>query len=46
MYYIEIKKNFVHQFGDQPRIYYDARSTSHQDFLITSRTEFMSWTLN
>ena len=31
MYYIYINKNFVHQVGDQPRSYYDARSTNHQD---------------
>jgi len=24
-------KNFVHQVGDQPRLYYDARSTNHQE---------------
>ena len=23
--------NFVHQVGDQPKLYYDARSTNHQD---------------
>jgi hypothetical protein len=33
MYYIQINKNFVHHVGDQPRLYYDARSTNHQDFL-------------
>ena len=31
MYYIKINKNFVHQVGNQPRLYYDARSTNHQD---------------
>jgi hypothetical protein len=31
MYYMKINKNFVHQVGDQPRLYYDARSTNHQD---------------
>jgi len=31
MYYVEINRNFVHQVGDQPRLYYDARSTNHQD---------------
>jgi hypothetical protein len=30
MYYILINKNFVHQIGDQPRLYYNARSTTHQ----------------
>jgi len=24
------KMNFVHQAGDQPRLYYGARSTNHQ----------------
>jgi hypothetical protein len=24
-------QNFVYQVGDQPRLYYDARSTNHQD---------------
>jgi hypothetical protein len=31
MYCMEINKNFVHQVGDQPRLYYDARLASHQD---------------
>ena len=31
MYYMSINKNFVHQVGDQPRLYYDARSTNHQE---------------
>jgi len=26
-----INKNFVHQVGDDPRLYYNARSTNHQD---------------
>ena len=26
-----INNNFVHQVGNQPRLYYDARSTNHQD---------------
>jgi hypothetical protein len=26
--------NFVHQFGDQTRLYHDARSTNHQEFLL------------
>jgi hypothetical protein len=26
--------NFVHQVGDQPRLYYDARSTNHQDIIF------------
>ena len=30
MYYTQINKNFVHQVGDQPRLYYDARSTIHK----------------
>jgi len=32
-YYINKEiKNFVHQVGNQPRLYYDAaRSTNHQD---------------
>jgi len=29
-----MNKNFVHQVGDQPRLYYDARSTNHQDSLL------------
>jgi len=29
--FIKINKNFVHQFGDQPRLYYDARSAKPQD---------------
>jgi len=24
-------RNFMHQVGDQPELYYDARSTNHQD---------------
>jgi hypothetical protein len=31
MYYMQINKNFVHQVGDQPRLYYDVRSTNYQD---------------
>jgi hypothetical protein len=31
MYYIKINKNFVHQVGIQPKLYYDAQSTNHQD---------------
>jgi hypothetical protein len=31
---MKINKNFVHQVGDQPRLYYDARSTNHQDLYI------------
>jgi hypothetical protein len=31
MYYMQINKNFVHQVGYQSRLYYDARSTNHQD---------------
>jgi len=34
MYYMQINKNFVHQVGDQPRLYYDARLTSHQDPIV------------
>ena len=35
MYYIyiyiyKINKNFMHQVGNQPGLYYDARSTNHQ----------------
>jgi len=30
MYYLKINKNFVHQVGNQPKLYYDARSTNHQ----------------
>jgi len=30
---MQINKNFVQQVGDQPRLYYDARSISHQDLL-------------
>ena len=34
---MQINKKFVHQFGDQPSLYYDAaRSTNHQDFLGAS----------
>jgi len=36
MYYIYINKNFVHQVGDQPMSYYDARSTNHQDLKTVS----------
>jgi hypothetical protein len=28
---MQINKNFMHQVGDQPKLYYDARSTNHQD---------------
>jgi hypothetical protein len=28
---IQKDKKFVHQFGDQPTLYYDARSTNRQD---------------
>jgi len=28
----------VHRVGDQPRLYYDARSTNHQDLRVTSFT--------
>jgi hypothetical protein len=38
MYHMQINKNFMHQVGDQPRLYYDARSTNHQDF---SRCEYL-----
>ena len=34
MYYIKIKKNFVHQVGNQPRLYYNARSTNHQEGMV------------
>jgi hypothetical protein len=35
MYYIYIKnKNFVHQVGNQPRLFYNARSTTHQDSAV------------
>jgi hypothetical protein len=27
---IYVNKYFVHQVGNQPRLYYDARSTNHQ----------------
>jgi len=30
-----INKNVVHQVGDQTRLYYDARSTNHQDLQST-----------
>jgi len=34
-----MNKNFVHQVGDQPRLYYDAaRSTNHQEHKINIRT--------
>jgi len=26
--------NFVHQVGSQPRLYYDARSTNHQEKIV------------
>ena len=28
---MSINKNFVHQAGDEPRLYYNARSTNHQE---------------
>jgi len=28
----------VHQVGDQPRLYYDARSTNHQDVIFALYT--------
>jgi hypothetical protein len=31
MYYMYTNKNFVHRVGDQPRLYYDALSTNHED---------------
>jgi len=32
----------MHQVGDQPRLYYDARSTNHQDSYFTSRCKYES----
>ena len=44
MYYMYINKNFVHQVGDQPRLYYDAaRSTNHQEFLRLIYTLFAEY---
>ena len=40
MYYIQINKNFVHQVGNQPRFYYVARSTNHQDIYFTTLVDF------
>jgi hypothetical protein len=37
MYYMEINKNFVHQVGDESRLYYDARSTNHKDVNLLLR---------
>jgi hypothetical protein len=39
MYYMRINKNFLHQAGDQPGLYYDARAINHQDVLPASRIE-------
>jgi hypothetical protein len=36
-----MNKNFVHQVGDQPRLYYDARSTKHQDILYEVCSVFL-----
>jgi len=33
--FMQINKNFVHQVGDQPRLYRDARSTNHQILQIS-----------
>jgi len=38
MYYMQINKNFMHQAGDEPRLYYEARSTNHQDFIFILET--------
>jgi len=41
---MEINKNLVHQFGDQTRLYYDARSTNHQDLLWQFRfSDKIAW---
>jgi hypothetical protein len=34
MFHMQINQNFVHQFGDQTRLYYDTRSTNHQELLV------------
>jgi len=34
MHYMWINKNLLHQVGDKPRLYYDARSTNHQDLSV------------
>jgi hypothetical protein len=35
--------NFVHQVGDQPRLYYDARSTNHQvNFLFSLKYVYIT----
>jgi len=31
---MQINKNFVHQVGEQTWLYYDARSTSHQELSV------------
>ena len=36
-----MNKNFVHQVGDQPRLYYDARPTNHQDLKNLSAFEIV-----
>jgi len=43
MYYMEINKNFVHQVGDQTRLYYDARSTNHQDVELCYTRAQQQW---
>jgi hypothetical protein len=47
-----MNKNFVHQVGDQPRLYYDARSTNHQDlpylygrYVVSSPVSVLLWTV-
>jgi DUF1680 family protein len=52
MYYMQINKNFVHQVGNQPRLYNYERSTNYQDssrnvfqifWKITVRFEVLSY---
>jgi len=40
---MEINKNFVHQVGDQTRLYYDARSTNHQDVELCYTRAQQQW---
>jgi hypothetical protein len=43
MYYMYINKNFVHQVGDQPRSYYDARSIINQvNFLFSLKYVYVT----
>jgi len=33
----------MHQVGDQPRLYYDARSTSHQDYHLKPNINYVCY---